>query len=66
MAALTGLMAGSLRALWPWKVNYDPKLGPMTNAGIGDGVPWVVLFVLLGIAAAWLLARLEHTLNPQS
>lgn len=33
MAALTGLMIGSLMALWPWKTHYMPKfiteLGPM-------------------------------------
>ena len=66
MAALTGLMAGSLRALWPWKENYDPKAGSMTNTGVGEGIPWVLLFVLLGVAAAWILARLEHTLNPEA
>jgi putative membrane protein len=65
MAALTGLMAGSLRALWPWKVNYDPKVGSMDNTGVGDGVVWVLLFVVLGVAAAWGLARLERMLNPE-
>jgi putative membrane protein len=60
MAALTGLMAGSLRALWPWKVGYDPKVGPMTNVGVGDGVPWVLLAALAGAAVTVLLAILER------
>lgn len=63
MAALTGLMAGSLRALWPWKTHYDPKnveLGAMENTGIGEMVPWVLLAFALGAAVVWLLAMLEH------
>ena len=64
MAALTGLMAGSLRALWPWKDNYDPKLGPMGNLGVGSSVGWVLLAVLAGFVAAWLLSRLEARMKP--
>jgi putative membrane protein len=63
MAALTGLMAGSLRALWPWKTHYDPKavdLGKMENTGIGELVPWVVLAFAVGAGVVWLLALLEH------
>ncbi len=63
MAALTGLMAGSLRALWPWKTNYDPKLGPLENVGVGANVGWVLLAVALGFLAAWLLARLERRMK---
>lgn len=59
MAALTGLMAGSLRALWPWKDNYDPKAAPMLNQGIGDGIPLVIACAIAGGAVVWLLARLE-------
>ncbi|MDP8236577.1 MAG: hypothetical protein P9M08_09350, partial [Candidatus Erginobacter occultus] len=28
MAVLSGLMGGSLLALWPWKAHYMPKLIP--------------------------------------
>ncbi len=62
MAALTGLMAGSLRALWPWKSHYNPKdvaAGAMKNQGIGDGIHWVVLALILGGTVVWLLTRLE-------
>lgn len=65
MAALTGLMAGSLGALWPWKTNYDPKAGPLTNAGPGENLALVVLMVVLGAAAAWGLARLERRMRPR-
>ena len=64
MAALTGLMAGSLGALWPWKSNYDPKAGPLTNAAPGEGVALVLLMIVLGAAAAWGLARLERRMRP--
>ncbi|WP_428261438.1 DUF368 domain-containing protein [Haliangium sp.] len=60
MAALTGLMAGSLRALWPYKDNYQPKLGPMGNVGVGEDIVWVLLAALAGAAVVWLLAALER------
>jgi putative membrane protein len=62
MAALTGLMAGSLRALWPWKssYDYDPKAEPMHNIGIGDGIPVVVVAAIVGGGVVWLLAILER------
>ena len=60
MAALTGLMAGSLRALWPYKENYVAKAGPMTNVGIGEHFPWVLVAALAGGATVALLALLER------
>lgn len=60
MAALTGLMAGSLRALWPYKTNYSPKQGPMTNVGVSDDLIYVILAAVAGGAVVWLLARLEQ------
>jgi putative membrane protein len=62
MAALTGLMAGSLRALWPWKSSYDIKAGQMSNTGIGDGVAFVLLAALAGAAVLFLLHLLEQRL----
>jgi putative membrane protein len=64
MAALTGLMAGSLRALWPWKTHYDPKTGPLDAAGVGAGVGWVLLALCVGCAAALALERLERRMGP--
>ncbi|MCG8423128.1 MAG: DUF368 domain-containing protein [Proteobacteria bacterium] len=60
MAALTGLMAGSLRALWPYKSNYSPKAGPMDNMGIGDDLVFVILAAVAGGCVVWLLARFER------
>ena len=60
MAALTGLMAGSLRALWPYKDNYLPKSGPMHNVGIGDHLGYVILAAVVGGATVALLALLER------
>lgn len=59
MAALTGLMAGSLRALWPWKDNYDPKAGPMHAIGSYGNLLWPALALVAGGAVVWLLSRLE-------
>ncbi len=66
LAALTGLMAGSLRALWPWKSNYDLKEGPLTNAGIGDNVAGVLVAAAVGAAAVILLAMLERKIERAS
>ncbi len=62
MAALTGLMAGSLRALWPWTSSYDIKAGQMVNTGIGDGVVFVALAAMAGAAVLLLLHILERQL----
>lgn len=66
MAALTGLMAGSLRALWPWKSHYDIKdraAGHMANVGIDSNWAWVLLFAGLGALSVWLLRRLERRID---
>lgn len=66
MAVLTGLMAGSLRALWPWKENYDANLGPLVNRSLADlpegagGILPVLAMALLGgllVMGAVLLER---------
>lgn len=63
MAVLTGLMAGSLFALWPWKNQYEPKAAPMHNvAPFGDMVP-VLLSALAGAATVMLLAWLERRIQ---
>lgn len=66
MAALTGLMAGSLRALWPWKTSYDIKQAQMVNTGIGEHLPMVVVAALCGAAVVFLLAMLEHRLEKEA
>ena len=60
MALLTGLMAGSLRALWPWKSGYDPKHDELANRGIGEDWPVVLVAALAGGLVVWFLARLER------
>lgn len=65
-AALTGLMVGSTRALWPWKHGYDPKAGELANRldvlREGPGPFLGVLgAVLLGAAAVAFLDRLERS-----
>lgn len=65
MAALTGLMAGSLRALWPWKNSYDIKAGQMTNTGIGEDVLFVIAAALAGAAVLFALHLLERQLTSR-
>ena len=59
MAVLTGLMAGSLRALWPWKQSYDPKAGQLSNGAPDDTLPWVIVAAVAGAVLVYLLSRLE-------
>jgi len=66
MAALTGLMAGSLRALWPWKSGYDPKEAAMINQGIGDDFVLPLVAFVAGGAVVWLLTRLERRIQGQN
>ena len=69
LAALTGLMAGSLRALWPWKSHYDLKdlaAGPMQNVGVGDDWLLVVGVAVAGGLAAWALRFLERRIERAS
>lgn len=69
LAALSGLMAGSLRALWPWKASYDvkdPTPGRLEPIGVQSDWPWVLLALVAGALATWLLARLERRIGRVS
>ncbi|WP_337060015.1 DUF368 domain-containing protein [Kineococcus sp. G2] len=56
LAVMTGLMAGSLRALWPWQGAQRELAGPS-----GDVLP-VVLLVLAGAALVVVLLVVEERL----
>lgn len=58
MAALVGLMAGSLRALWPWQPWESPRR-ELLWPGPGDPVVSVVLLALAGFAIVALLTWLS-------
>jgi putative membrane protein len=53
LAVMTGLMVGSLRALWPWQDEDRALLGPS-----GDVLP-IIGFALLGIALVAALLAVE-------
>jgi putative membrane protein len=59
MAVLVGLMAGSLRALWPWQTETRGLLAPPAAAG---EVLVVVALAVAGFAAVSVLIRFG---NPQ-
>jgi putative membrane protein len=56
MAALIGVMAGSLRALWPYQAEDRTLLAP----GAADPVLSVVLLALAGFAAIVVLTLIGH------
>lgn len=60
MAVLTGLMAGSLRALWPWKESFDPKQGRLLNLAPDHRWMWVMAAAAAGAGVVYLLSRLER------
>lgn len=55
MAALVGLMAGSLRSLWPWLAEDRSLLIP----GSGDPMMWVIVLGLGGLAISAFMTWLE-------
>ena len=60
LAVLTGVMAGSLRALWPWKASYDVRAGDLSPQFVGENWPEVALAALLGGMLVLVLERLSH------
>ena len=61
LSLLTGLMLGSIRALWPWKSQYDPKAGQLSNHfGLLDqGVVAFLGVVVAVLAGAGVVLALE-------
>jgi len=60
LAVLTGVMAGSLRALWPWKASYDVRAGDISPQFVGENWPEVALAALLGGLLVLALERLSR------
>lgn len=56
MAALVGLMAGSLRRLWPWQAENGAVLAP----GSGGEVALVLALVVVGCVAVLAMERLGN------
>lgn len=58
-ALLTGLMAGSLVRLWPWRVDDAMALPASFRSATGDDpmVAWVAVAACLGVATITLLAK---------
>ncbi len=54
MAVLVGLMAGSLRALWPWQTG-----GALRLPVVGDPLAWVVVAAVTALVVSAALARVE-------
>lgn len=67
MAALIGLMLGSLRVLWPWPngvgiIDHDETISG-TGLDLPNGAPWVVPVLLAAASATLVVAvsRFAHT-----
>lgn len=56
MAFLTGLMAGSLRAVWPWRAENIPVLPPEVNQDVLIGF----LVCCVGMAIPFILTKISH------
>ena len=61
MSVLSGLMLGSLAALWPWKAHYLPKTipweGPMSLTAPTAGWWAPALSALAGAAVILIMSR---------
>lgn len=64
-ALLTGLMAGSLVRLWPWRVDHAMVLPATYRGATGDDpmIAWVVVAACFGIAAIRLLSKSGRAAN---
>ena len=66
MGVLTGLMAGSLVRLWPWRLADGALLTP-ADWSLATGAPaqtaWAFGMMLCGAVALWLLTRLRSDLG---
>lgn len=64
MGALTGLMIGSLAAVWPFKDNYVMKEGPMWNelppSALGAWAPVALTTIAAAVLLRLLLRRGQH------
>lgn len=54
LVVMTGVMAGCLRALWPWQTEGRALLAPSGNVGV------IVLFFLLGVALVTAVLLVER------
>jgi putative membrane protein len=59
LAIMTGLMAGSLRALWPWQGEGRELLG------VGEDAPSVAIAVVSGVAVVVALLIVERVWTPR-
>ena len=57
LAVLTGLMIGSLRALWPWQTDDRELLAPTQAVGLA------VVAILIGMAVVAVLLLVERRLG---
>ncbi|MBW3613072.1 MAG: DUF368 domain-containing protein [Chloroflexi bacterium] len=65
MAALVGLMVGSLRALWPWLGEDREFLGPPDAGSLAVAVGLALLGAAVILLSAWITReRLEDDLTP--
>ena len=57
LAALVGLMAGSLRVLWPWPVGEDGVGDTALGAPVTADLPIVLLLAVVGVALVYGVAQ---------
>jgi putative membrane protein len=58
LAALVGLMAGSLRVLWPWPAGVDGVADASLGAPVAGDVPTAALAAVAGLAVVLVIARI--------
>ncbi len=59
LLVMTGLMAGSLRALWPWQTD-DRQLMPIGSHAVEVGI-WALVGLVVVSVMVWLERRYRHT-----
>ena len=67
MAVMTGILAGSLKTLWPLKSNYDIHQGPLVNTTFNnadfsnESLLFISLFIIFGFLIENLIIYLKKS-----
>jgi putative membrane protein len=64
LAALVGLMGGSLRVLWPWPLGVDSTELGAPNSDVGMAIAMAIVGFVSVIALSWIANRLDPVPEP--
>lgn len=64
LAALVGLMGGSLRVLWPWPLGVDSTVLGGPDSDVGPAIAMAIIGFVAVVALSWIARRLDPVPDP--